>query len=130
MKKALAIVLSVIMVLSMGITSFAAETDYTISNPYADVDWDTFSAYKADLHSHTNASDGDNTTKEMAERLGYSVNMKEYKANPDVFKGSIADVTGFIRVALTNKQNTPDIYWIMQVLGESETKERLERVIK
>ena len=52
MKKALAIILSVIMVFSMGITSFAAETDYAISNPYADVDWNTFSAYKTDLHSH------------------------------------------------------------------------------
>lgn len=76
MKKALAIVLSVIMVLSMGITSFAAETDYIIVSPYADVDWDTFSAYKTDLHSHTIASDGDDTTKEMAERhyeLGFDI---------------------------------------------------------
>ena len=71
-----------------------------------------------------------NAVKAMAETLGYCVNMKEYKANPEAFKGSIADVTGFIRVALTNKQNTPDIYAIMQVLGESETRERLERIIK
>jgi len=67
--------------------------------------------------------------KAMAESLGYCVNMKEYKQNPDAFKGSIADVTGFIRVALTNKQNTPDIYAIMQVLGEDKTKERLERIL-
>ena len=76
MKKTLAIILSAIMVLSMGITSFAAETDYAITNPYADVDWDTYSAYKADLHSHTIASDGSNTTKEMAERhyeLGFDI---------------------------------------------------------
>ena len=65
----------------------------------------------------------------MAETLGYCVNMKEYKQNPDAFKGSIADVTGFIRVALTNKQNTPDIYAIGQVLGEKEIRKRLERVI-
>ena len=71
-----------------------------------------------------------NTVKVMAETLGYCVNMKEYKANPDTFKGSIADVTGFIRVALTNKQNTPDIYAIQQVLGETETRERLKRVIR
>ena len=71
-----------------------------------------------------------NSVKAMAETLGYCVNMKEYKQNPETFKGSIADVTGFIRVALTNKQNTPDIYAIGQVLGESETRERLERVTK
>lgn len=76
MKKFFAVVLSILMVASMGVSAFAAETDYAISNPYADVDWDTFSAYKADLHSHTNASDGDNTTKEMAERhyeLGFDI---------------------------------------------------------
>lgn len=66
--------------------------------------------------------------KTMAETLGYCVNMKEYKQNPDAHKGSIADVTGFIRVALTNKQNTPDIYAIMQVLGETKTCERLKRI--
>ena len=70
------------------------------------------------------------SVKAMAENLGYCVNMKEYKQNPEAFKGSIADVTGFIRVALTNKQNTPDIYAIMQVLGETKTRDRLERVVK
>lgn len=68
------------------------------------------------------------SVKDMAEKLGYCVNMKEYKQNPDAFKGSIADVTGFIRVALTNKQNTPDIYAIMQVLGEAKIRERLSKV--
>lgn len=76
MKKFITVFLSILMVCTMGVTAFAAETDYAISNPYADVDWDTFSAYKADLHSHTIASDGDNTTKEMAEKhyeLGFDI---------------------------------------------------------
>ena len=55
--------------------------------------------------------------------------MKEYKQNPEAYKGSIADVTGIIRVAITNRQNTPDIYAIMQVLGEEKTRERLEKVL-
>ncbi len=65
--------ISVICVLAMltGVLStvgYAADTgvDYTIINPYADVDW-SWNQYKADLHSHTNASDGDNTLKEMIE---------------------------------------------------------------
>lgn len=70
-----------------------------------------------------------NKVKEMATALGYCVNMKEYKQNPNNFKGSIADVTGFIRVAISNRQNTPDIYEIMQVLGETKTKQRLEQVL-
>ncbi len=68
--------------------------------------------------------------KTMAESLGYCTNMKEYKASPESFKGSIADVTDCIRVAVTNRHNTPDIYCIMQVLGEARTKERLEKAIK
>ena len=76
MKKFIAIFLSVLMICSISVTAFAAETDYAISNPYADVDWSTYNAYKADLHSHTIASDGDNTTVEMAERhyeLGFDI---------------------------------------------------------
>lgn len=76
MKKVIAVVLSVLMVCTMGVTAFAAETDYTITNPYANVDWETYEAYKADLHSHSNASDGDNTLKEMVERhyeLGFDI---------------------------------------------------------
>ena len=54
--------------------------------------------------------------------------MKEYKQNKEAYKGSIADVSGVIRVAITNRQNTPDIYSIMKILGESEVKRRLELV--
>jgi len=67
--------------------------------------------------------------KKMAEGLGYQVNMKEYKANPDAYKGSIADVTGIIRVAITNRQNTPDIFLIMDVLGAKKAQARLEKVL-
>ena len=67
--------------------------------------------------------------KKMAEGLGYQVNMKEYKANPDAYKGSIADVTGIIRVAITNRQNTPDIFVIMDVLGSEKSLSRLEKVL-
>lgn len=76
MKKFISVVLSVIMVLSVSVTAFAAETDYAITNPYDNVDWDTYEAYKADLHSHSNASDGDDTLKEMVERhyeLGFDI---------------------------------------------------------
>ncbi|MBR5227281.1 MAG: glutamate--tRNA ligase [Clostridia bacterium] len=82
------------------------------------------------IHSDSlSKEDWFNKVKEMAEKLGYCTNMKEYKQNPDDFKGSIADVTGVIRVALTNRQNTPDIYAIMQVLGEKETIDRLKNAL-
>lgn len=67
--------------------------------------------------------------KTMTDALGYSSNMKEYKQNPDKYKGSIADVTGFIRVAISNRHNTPDIYAIMNVLGETRTYDRLKNAL-
>ena len=79
MKKFIAVFLSVLMVCTMGVTAFAAETDYDITNPYGNVDWATYNTYKADLHSHTNASDGDDTLKEMVERhyeLGFDIHAK------------------------------------------------------
>lgn len=77
MKKFLSVILSLVMVLSVGVCAFAAEdVDYDITDPYEDVDWDTYNTYKADLHSHTNASDGDDTLAEMIERhyeLGFDI---------------------------------------------------------
>lgn len=66
-----------------------------------------------------------NQIKELTSSLGYAANMKEYKENENSFKGSIKDVTGFIRVALTKRENSPDIFEIMKVLGLEETKRRL-----
>ena len=53
--------------------------------------------------------------------------MKEYKQNPDKYIGSTADYTTIIRIALTNRHNSPDIYQIMQLLGKDETIRRLEK---
>mgnify|MGYP003297292314 FL=1 len=51
--------------------------------------------------------------------------MKEYKENPDNYKGNIADVSTVIRVALTSSSMTPDLYEIMQVLGKEELLRRI-----
>jgi len=55
--------------------------------------------------------------------------MKEYKANPDAFPGSVADVSSFIRVAVTGKTNSPDLYTVMQILGYDRTVARIQAVI-
>ena len=67
--------------------------------------------------------------KEVAEKLGFCVNMKEYKANPDNYVGSIADFSSIVRMAVTNKKNTPDIYSIMQLLGKDTTISRMKDTI-
>ena len=63
--------------------------------------------------------------KAIAKENGYADDMKEYKASPDSFKGSVADVSMFIRVAVTGRMNSPDLYSVMQILGADETKKRL-----
>lgn len=66
-----------------------------------------------------------NKMKEAAEEMGYCANMKEYKLNPDNYKGSIADFSMIIRVALTTKTTTPDLYEIMKLLGTDRINKRI-----
>lgn len=65
--------------------------------------------------------------KAVGEPLGYCPNIKEYKANPDGYKGSVADACTILRVAVTGRRNSPDLYTIMQLLGRDETLARLKR---
>lgn len=69
-----------------------------------------------------------NKVKELTEKLGYCANMKEYKKNPDMYKGNVADVSSVIRIALTSKSQTPDLYWIMKLLGKERIKERINNL--
>ena len=63
--------------------------------------------------------------KAIAESLGYCTNMKEYKQNPDAYPGNVGDVSGFIRIALTGRSNSPDLYTVMQILGKEESLARI-----
>ena len=63
--------------------------------------------------------------KALCEPLGYTPNVKEYKKTPEAFKGHVGDVSTVIRLAVTGRRNTPDLYAIMSLLGEERVKERL-----
>ena len=65
--------------------------------------------------------------KELAGELGYAKEVKEYKANPEAYKAHVGDVSTVLRVALTGRTNTPDMYEIMQVLGKESIEKRFER---
>jgi len=67
--------------------------------------------------------------KAIADSLGYASDMKAYKADPTAFKGSVADISMFIRVAVTGKQNAPDLYTVMHILGEQRTIERIGQML-
>ena len=68
-----------------------------------------------------------NKIKELTDELGYASNMKEYKENPDNYKGNIADVSTVIRVALTSSSMTPDLYELMKLFGTERIKTRLSK---
>ena len=67
--------------------------------------------------------------KAIADKLGYASDMKAYKANPDAFRGNVADVSMFLRIAVTGKRNAPDLYTVMQILGETCVKARIQNMI-
>lgn len=67
--------------------------------------------------------------KALAVELGYATNRKEYKKNPENFKGMVSDVAGAVRAALTHRTNTPDLYTIMQIMGEDKVRERFNKFI-
>ena len=71
-----------------------------------------------------------NKIKELTDSLGYASNMKEYKENPDNYKGNIADVSTVIRVALTSSSMTPDLYELMKLFGTERIKNRLSKFME
>ena len=68
--------------------------------------------------------------KALCEPLGFTPNVKEYKKNPEAFKGHVGDVSTVIRIALTSRKNTPDLHSITALLGNDEVKARIEKAIK
>ena len=66
--------------------------------------------------------------RSLSEELGYASDMKAYRENPDNYKGSVADVSNIIRVSLTTKTTTPDLYEIMKLLGKERILKRFENI--
>ena len=69
-----------------------------------------------------------NKIKLLSEELGYASDMKAYKENPDNYKGSVADISNIIRIALTTKSMTPDLYEIMRLLGKTRIISRIKNI--
>ena len=70
-----------------------------------------------------------NNLKEIGTKLNYAANNKEYKANPENFKGNIGDLAEILRITLTGRKNAPSLYAVMALLGLEESHRRMERVI-
>ena len=67
--------------------------------------------------------------KEITTEMGFTTDMKAYKADPDAFPGTVADISTFVRQAVTGKTNSPDLYTVMQILGYDRTVARIQAVI-
>ena len=67
--------------------------------------------------------------KELASNLGFAPETKLYKSNPENYKGHIGDVSMVLRVAITGRTNSPDLYCVMKILGQKRVIERLQRAL-
>lgn len=67
--------------------------------------------------------------KEICPQVGCTPNVKEYKQNPDAYRGHVGDISTVIRVALTGRTNTPDLFAITALLGADRVRERIENAI-
>ena len=79
------------------------------------------------------ADDGEtwfNKVRELGESLGFAAKPKDYKKNPDQYKGHVGDVSQVIRLAITGRTNSPDLCSVMQILGEEVCQQRLAQAIE
>lgn len=71
-----------------------------------------------------------NKLKEIADEHGFASDMKAYKANPENFKGNVSDIAEAVRIAVTGRANTPDLWTIVHIMGGEQMTERIKKHIK
>ncbi len=87
-------------------------------------------AYKAVYDANDDKQEWFNKIKAIAPTLNFAAETKEYKANPDAYKGSAGDLSTVLRLAITGRRNTPDLCSIMQVLGQDEVINRINNTLR
>ena len=106
------------------------DADYTLPEHINKADAvEILTKYKEIYSAKDTKEEWFNKIKELCSACGFTPNVKEYKQNPDAFKGHVGDVSTVIRVAVTSRTNTPDLYYIMQILGTDEVMNRIDNAI-
>mgnify|MGYP004520900583 FL=1 len=85
------------------------------------------------LASYDHSDDNEawfNKIRTITEERGYAVRPNDYKKNPEAYKGHVGDVSTVIRLAITGRRNSPDVWSIQQILGEEKTVARVEKYIQ
>ncbi len=106
---------------------FEIECEYPDKFPKEDIKA-VFDGFLADFDENDDMNTWFDKIKAVAEKNGYTSDMKAYKAAPEAFKGNVADVSMFLRLAVTGKVNSPDMYSVMQILGKEKVTERIEKM--
>lgn len=107
------------------------DPDYTLPDNISKEDARAIlKAYRKVYDENDDNQEWFNKVKALCEPLGFTPNVKEYKQNPDAYKGHVGDVSTVIRIAVTSRTNTPDLCTIMKILGQDEVQNRLEEAIE
>lgn len=86
-------------------------------------------AYLNTYEHHDDQSQWFDKIRSISEENGYAAKPKDYKKNPEKYKGHVGDVSSVIRIAVVGRSTSPDVWEIQQIMGESKVRERLERAI-
>ena len=70
-----------------------------------------------------------NNMKSIGESIGFTGDRKAYKANPENYKGTIGDIAEILRITLTTRKNSPNLYYVMQILGKEECDRRINQIL-
>ena len=89
---------------------------------------DTLKAMKENLSLEQDEQSWFANMKQIGMDLGFAGNNKEFKANPEAFKGTIGDVAELLRITLTGRKNSPNLYYVMKILGKQECDRRIDIV--
>ena len=89
-------------------------------------DVDLITEYINNINLDTTNEEWFNQTKEFAVKHGYAEKPKDYKKNPDAYKGHVGDICEAARVMITGRTKSPDLFSIMKILGKDRIKERVE----
>lgn len=105
--------------------------DYTLcGNATADLAAKVLKIYENSFDINDDKDNWFERIKAICPKVGCTPNVKEYKQNPETFSGHVGDVSTVIRVALTGRTNTPDLYSITKLLGKQRVAERLSKALK
>ena len=118
----------------MDFISYFFDESFKIEDEYpAEASADAAEILKAYLASYDHSDDNEQwfgKIRDIATDLGYAAKPKDYKKNPDDYKGHVGHVSTVIRIAIMGRSQSPDVWAIQQILGESKVRERLEAACK